>query len=214
MIQLLWTLFKWAVGAVLLFLVGTNIWIVSETSDLIKDDLDDLKRFDVAVVFGTSRYMVGGGENLYFENRMAAAAALYKEKVVRHLILSGDNNTKYYNEPAEMKKAIVAKGVPENSVTLDYAGFRTLDTVVRGKEVFGQDKLILVTQKFHGYRALFIAQFYGIDAICYPAKDPGHDGHMKVLMRELLARPKAVIDLYILRKSPKFLGQKEAILFD
>ena len=170
----------------------------------------DFSAYDVAVVFGTSRYRVGGGKNPFFQNRIEAASKLYKSGAVRHVILSGDNETKFYNEPVEMKKALMAEGVPESDITLDYAGFRTLDTVVRGKQVFGQQSLVLITQRFHGYRALFIAQHYNINAICYPADHP-EDVSYRVLGRELLARTKAIIDLYVLKKSPKFLGKKEEI---
>lgn len=195
------------------FVVFSNLWIVIRTSDRVLNitDLNQYQDYKVALVFGTSRYRVGGGDNPFFKNRITAASQLFEKGIVEHFILSGDNNTKYYNEPAEMKQALIEAGVPSDRITLDYAGFRTLDTVVRGKEVFDQKKMIFVTQEFHGYRALYIGAYYDMDVVCYPADYPDDDAFYKVLIREIFARPKALLDLYVLKKTPKFLGKKEPI---
>ncbi len=193
------------------FLIATNVWIMWETIDDIRFNVADIPQTDVGVVLGTSRRSMDGGPNSFFTTRIEAAAKLYKSGKVKHLILSGDNNTKYYNEPQDMFNALVALGVPKEDMTLDFAGFRTLDSIVRSKEVFGQNRIVIVTQEFHAYRALFISQFYGIKAVTFASDDADKSGMVSVVSREWLARPKAILDLYILKQPPKFLGEKEKI---
>ena len=110
-----------------------------------------------------------------------------------------------------MRKALVKEGVPESAITLDYAGLRTLDSVVRSKMIFGQEKITIITQPFHSYRALFISRYYDIDAVAMVTEEPGLDQSVKVYLREYLARTKAVLDLYIFKTTPRFLGPKEQI---
>jgi SanA protein len=122
--------------------------------------------------------------------------------------LSGDNHLREYNEPAAMKSALMAEGVPESAMTLDYAGLRTLDSVVRAREVFGQSKLTIITDEFHAYRAVFLSKKHGIDAVAYCSEDIPFESSTKARMREYGARIKAMIDLYVLDAQPKFLGEK------
>jgi SanA protein len=191
-----------------LFVLICNIWVVSSTEDLIYTSVDMIPVNDVALVLGTSKYSKTGHSNLFFQSRMESAAQLYTGKKVKHFILSGDNSLSYYNEPQDMKKALILRGIPDSVITLDYAGFRTFDSVVRSKKIFNQDSITIITQQFHSYRALFISNFYGIRAIAL-ASGPVPKGYSVVtLMREYLARCKAVIDLYVLRKEPKFLGEQ------
>ncbi len=117
----------------------------------------------------------------------------------------------YYNEPMAMLKALLKKGVPASAITLDYAGLRTLDSIVRCKQIFGQNKIIIITQPFHSYRALFISKYYNMDAIAMVAEEPDFEYSVKVRVREYLARSKAVLDLYVLKTNPRFLGKKEQI---
>lgn len=196
------------------FLIGSNIWIVKSTQTKVFSDLSKLPDHRVALVLGTSYRSVGGGPNPFFQNRMNTAADLYKLGKIDHFILSGDNRTVFYNEPNEMKKALIQRGVPAAAITLDYAGLRTLDSVVRSKEIFGQDKITIITQTFHSYRALFISEYYNIDAVAMVAEDPGLDKTFKVRLREYLARPRAVLDLFILKTEPRHLGDKESINID
>jgi len=193
----------------IVFVLASNIWVVSSTEDKVYSDLADLPNHRVALVLGTSHRLISGGPNPFFEKRMETAAELYRMQKIDHFILSGDNSTKYYNEPAEMKRALISLGVPDSAIVLDYAGLRTLDSVVRSKEIFGQEKVIIITQPFHCYRALFISNYYGIDAVAMVADGPDFDRSIKVRLREYLARTKAVLDLYILKTTPRFLGKKE-----
>ncbi|MEP5791772.1 MAG: ElyC/SanA/YdcF family protein [Cyclobacteriaceae bacterium] len=189
-------------------ILGLNFWIVSSTQDQIYYNLNDVPPKRVALLLGTSKRTVAGGTNKYFKERMEAAAGLYHRGVIEHIIVSGDNRTVYYNEPRDMLNALKELGVPEGAITLDYAGFRTLDSVVRAKEVFGQTELMIITQDFHCYRALFIANFHELDAVAYAADNKDQLPTMLAL-REILARGKAIVDLYVFNQEPKFLGDKE-----
>jgi SanA protein len=196
---------------VVVLLIVCNVWIVTSTESKVYSDLTKLPEHRVALVLGTSHKSMDGGPNPFFEYRMQTAVQLYKLGKIDHFILSGDNRTKYYNEPNEMKKALIKAGVPSTAITLDFAGLRTLDSVVRSKQVFGQNRITIITQSFHSYRALFISDFYGIDAVAMVAEDPELDRTFKVLLREYLARTVAVLDLYVFKTAPKHLGEKEKI---
>jgi SanA protein len=165
----------------------------------------------VGLVLGCPKRVFGGWSNPYFENRIAAAAELYNHRKVDYLVVSGDNHVQGYDEPTDMKNALIDKGVPADRVYLDYAGFRTLDSVVRVKEIFGQDRVTIISQEFHNQRAIFIADHHGIDAIGFDAPEVGLRYGLKTLCREQFAKVKAVLDVYVFDKQPHFLGQKIAI---
>ena len=197
--------------ALLLLIIFSNIWIVRSTHKLIFDDITEIPTNDVAVVLGTSRYSTSGYTNLFFKYRMEAAAKLYHHGKVKHILVSGDNRKTSYNEPRDMKEYLIELGVPAHHITLDYAGFRTLDSVVRAKEVFRQQSFTLVSQEFHNQRALFICNYYGIDAVAFNAQDVSANYQFRITLREYLAKFKAVLDLYIIKKEPRFLGEEEVI---
>ena len=149
-----------------------------------------------------------GTNNLYFTYRIQAAFELFKAKKVQYLLLSGDNHVKGYDEPSDMKEALIALGVPDSCIVLDYAGFRTLDSVLRSNEVFGEDSITIISQEFHNQRALFIANKNNINAIGFNSKEVNKNYSFKTRFREYFARVKCVLDIYILYTSPKFLGDK------
>jgi SanA protein len=200
-------------SAIVLLFILSNLWVVVSTKGRIYTSTETIPADNVAIVLGTSRRLTSGEANPYFNHRMEAAAQLYKSQKVKHIIASGDNRTRYYNEPQDMKNALVLLGVPDSCITLDYAGLRTLDSVVRGQKIFGQDKFIIVTQQFHSYRAVFISKYYGIDANALAASDISFRQALPVLVREFFARPKAIVDLYITKKGPHHLGEKEELRF-
>ena len=135
---------------------------------------------------------------------------MYNSKKIDFILVSGDNSHVDYDEPTDMKTDLMASGIPEAKIFLDYAGFRTLDSIVRAKQIFGQNKLTIISQPFHNKRAIYIAQHKGIEAIGYNAKDVPRNYGMKTMLREKLARTKMIFDL-MFNKSPKFLGEKIAI---
>lgn len=190
-------------------LLGSNIWVVVSTRNQVYTDILSLPSNKVALVLGTSHKTMAGDPNPFFEKRIETAYHLFEEGKVKHFIVSGDNRSIYYNEPLRMQKALIKKGVPSSSITLDYAGLRTLDSIIRSKEIFGQDKLTIITQSFHSYRAVFISNYYKIDAVAMVAAEPDFDETPGVRIREYFARFKAIMDLYLLGTTPRFMGQKE-----
>ena len=133
--------------------------------DKLYTELDSIPKREVALLLGTSKTLKNGQPNLYFQYRVEAAAALFKAKKVDFILISGDNSRKGYDEPTDMKEALVAQGIPSDKIYLDYAGFRTLDSVIRAKEIFSLTELTVVSQAFHNQRAIYLAQKYGINAI-------------------------------------------------
>lgn len=196
-------------GLILIFYI--NELVGRKAAAYLSSDLSKLPHTKVAVLLGTSRYLSDGSKNLYFEYRMDAAAELYKSGKVEYILVSGDNRQENYNEPRAMLKALIERGVPENHVVMDYAGFRTLDSMVRAKEVFDQDSFIVVSQRFHNERAIYIALHKGIKAYGYNARDVDVAAGFMTRLREVLARTKMMLDLYVLRTQPHFLGEKVKI---
>jgi len=162
----------------------------------------------VGIIPGCAEYVARGKKNLFFSYRIEAAVALYRAGKISYILVSGDNRTQYYNEPQAMMMALRRHGVPSDAIYLDYAGFRTLDTVVRAKEVFGQSSFVMISQPFHNRRALFIAHHHHIDAIAFNAQDVQLQYAFRTHIREQLAVMMAVIDVYILQREPHFLGEK------
>ncbi len=167
----------------------------------------DLPGNEVGLVLGTSKFSGPRKDrNPHFDHRVAAAAHLYRSGKVRHLLLSGDNGTRGYNEPADMRAALLALGVPDNAMTLDAAGFRTLDSVARARRVFSQRRLTVITDDFHVDRALFLSAHEGIDAVAFPSQEVAMRDSAKSRVREYLADVRACLDVYVLRTRPRFLG--------
>jgi SanA protein len=161
----------------------------------------------VGLVLGTSHRVRGGGPNPYFHNRMQAASELYHNGKVSYLLVSGDNLTRWYNEPEQMRKELLILGVPDSVIYLDFAGLRTLDSVIRCREVFGQSSFTVVSQRFHNQRAVYIARQNGIEAIALNARDAEQGNHPSILVREWFAKANVFIDILV-NKQPRFLGEK------
>ena len=195
----------------LLFTAFANYKIENSTKEFVTDKLEILPKTKVAVVLGTAPNLVNGYQNYYFTYRIEAATKLYKSGKVTHFILSGDHGRKNYNEPEAMKQALIKNGIPENVIYLDYAGFRTLDSMIRAKEIFGQKEFIVVSQEFHNERAVYIARQNGINAYGYNAKDVNKNAGLKTNIREYFARAKVFIDSFF-GVQPKFLGEKIEVI--
>lgn len=200
-------------GVFVLNIAAIDLWVTIQANDRIYTSVETIPSRPIGMVLGTSKY-IGRTVNPYYTYRVNAAQALYKNEKIDLLLLSGDNAHRSYNEPWTMKKDMLKAGVPEDRIFLDYAGFRTLDSIIRAKKVFEVEKFILITQAFHCERALFIASHYKIDAICLAVPSPKGMAGVKIRIRETLARVNAVLDVYVLNKQPKFLGPKESISHD
>jgi SanA protein len=184
--------------------------IIKKSSAFITDDVNKLKVTNTALLLGTNPQLKDGSRNDFFYFRIDAAVELFKAGKIKFVIVSGDNSKETYNEPVEMKKALVNRGIPEKVIFLDFAGLRTFDSVIRAREIFGQNSFIVVSQKFHNERAVFIARKYGIEAYGFNAKEVEAFKGLKTKLREFLAGDKVFIDL-LFGMEPKFSGEKVTI---
>jgi len=192
---------------VLLVIVVSNYSIESYAQGKTFNAVSDIQKNKVGLVLGTSKLLQNGRINLYFTYRVEATVALYKEGKIEFVLVSGDNSTKTYDEPTDFKEELIKRGIPEDRIFLDYAGFRTLDSVIRAKEIFGQDNITIISQEFHNERAVYLAGKNDINAIGFNARDVSRRYGLKVQLREYLARTKVFFDILFGIK-PKFLGEK------
>lgn len=204
-------LIKYMFGLLLLgtaVMVFSNLAVSQRAKNKLFTEVADIPKNKVGLVLGTSKYLSSGRVNLYYRYRVEAAYDLYKNGKVDFLLISGDNGRKSYNEPEMFKEDLVKLGVPAQKIYLDYAGFRTLDSVVRSKAIFGQKQITIISQKFHNERAVFISGSKDIEAVGFNAKAVDLKYGWKTRLREVLARTKMMLDLYLIHKSPKYLGEK------
>jgi len=183
-------------------------YISSFAAPYIVEEWYQLPANKCGLLLGTSKYRVQGGINPYFSERLDAAAVLYHSGRIKYIIASGDNSELSYNEPRTMMAGLKDRGIPAENIFLDYAGFRTLDSIVRAREIFGQDSVTVISQRFHNERAVYIGRSHGISVYGFNADDSDEISDISVRMREVLARFKAFIDVKIIMEQPKFLGDK------
>jgi SanA protein len=207
LIKNIFKIFLLLLVAGIIFIAWSNYSIKKSTEAYVSYNIADVPETKTALLLGTSKTLNNGQPNAYFFNRIQATADLYKSGKIQYIIVSGDNSQKDYNEPEDMQLALMEYGIPQDKIFLDFAGFRTLDSVVRAKEIFGQTKLVIVSQKFHNERAVFLAKQNGIEVFGYNAKDVNKYAGFKTNMREYLAKAKAYWDL-IFGVEPKFGGDK------
>jgi SanA protein len=196
---------KLKIICLLIVLIGIGVfttyhWMSFKTRNLVYDDISAIPKNKVGLILGTGKYAASGNINLFYKYRIDAAVKLYKAQKIEYILVSGDNSRKGYDEPSDFKNDLIARGIPADKIFLDYAGFRTLDSVVRAKEIFGQTSITFISQKFHNQRAIYIAEHYNIEAVGFNARDV-----YKSHFREYLARSKASLDL-VFNVKPKFLG--------
>jgi SanA protein len=192
--------------------VLVDIFISLATKDRVYRDVVAIEPRRAALVLGTSKY-ASGRNNLYYEFRLDAVTELWDNRKIDAVLVSGDNSRTDYNEPRLMKQDLVARGIPEAYIALDYAGLRTLDSVVRASAVFMLDDFIVVSQPSHCQRALYIADAKHIKAVAYGARPIGGALGAKVRLREMLARSKAMLDLHVLNVQPRYLGEPEIVSY-
>ena len=200
-------LILFGVVGIYLILASCDSIIENATENRTYWNLKEVPKNKVGLVLGTSNRLVGGGSNPYYTNRIKATLELFKAGKIDYVLVSGDNSTQYYNEPTVFKKDLLLGGIPSEKIFLDYAGFRTLDSMVRAKYIFGLDSVTIISQKFHNERAIYIAEQKGLYAIGYNAEDLSIKYGLKVHLREYFARVKVFIDLAI-NTQPKFFGEK------
>ena len=195
-----------AIGSIIL----ADYLVVSKAQSSLFENVTMIPTRKVGVVLGTRKILPNGYINTYFTYRIDAAVSLYNSGKIEYIIVSGDNSRKDYNEPEDMKNDLVARGIPEDKIFMDFAGFRTLDSIIRAREIFGQSSFTVISQKFHNERAIYLAHLEGMEVIAFNAKDVDSYYGIKTQIREKLARVKVFID-YLTGKDPKFLGEKITI---
>lgn len=205
-------LFWWSLLLFAVFVLLCNRWVINSSDAYLYNNYALLPENDVGIVLGTSSYTREGDSNPQFHARVEAAVQLYRIGKVKHLIVSGANPDATYNEPRRMWQELTKAGIPAKDITMDFAGFRTLDSLARAQQVFGATRATIVTQRYHAYRAVFLGKKLGIRSVAFVAPiEPGGGYGTRNPPREVLARVKAVLDLFVLRTKPKFLGQPEPI---
>ena len=188
-------------------IIGSNRAVVNTAKDRMYDDVSAIPFNRVGVLLGTNPKGRKGNPNPFYINRIEACAALYKAGKIERVLVSGDNSRATYDEPTCIKEDLIAAGLPDNAIYLDYAGFRTYDSMVRAKEVFGLTSFTIISQPFHNERALYIATRKGLDVVAFNAHDVQlRRWQIRMIVREWLARTKAVLDVYT-GKRPHFLGE-------
>ena len=175
-----------------------NFWVVYSTNTQNFYSLKNLPPNEYGLVLGTSKFLKSGKVNLFYQYRMEAAARLYQEGKVKYLILSGNHDSMYYNEPEQMRTSLMALGVPSEVMKGDFAGFRTYDSIVHSQNLFKCHQITIISQPFHNARALFIANQMNMEAVAFAAQDVSYSYGLKTYLREYLARPRAMIDVWIL----------------
>ena len=198
----------------IILFASVNIYVVFGTKDRIttKDKAADISDVDCIIVLGC-HVKSDGVPGRMLTDRLDAGIALYKAGVAPKLLMSGDHGTKEYNEVGTMKRYAEEAGVPSEDIFMDHAGFSTYETVYRAKEIFCAEKVVIVTQEYHMYRALNIAESLGLEAYGVCAEDKTYSGQLYREIREILARVKdAVKGIY--KPEPTYLGDKIPISSD
>jgi SanA protein len=195
----------------LLWITAASFLVVSTARGRTYSDPAAIPARRVGLVLGCSRLLPDGRRNGFFENRIQAATELMRAGKIEYLVVSGDNHVRGYDEPTDMKDSLVQAGVPAERIYCDYAGFRTLDSIVRVRDIFGQESITIISQEFHNQRAIFIARHRGVDAIAFNAAEVNVYDSFGTKCRELAARANMLLDLFVFHRGPKFMGQRISI---
>lgn len=187
--------------------LGINAWVKHSTQEriLTEEEAAQLTDVDCIVVLGCHVRSDGSLSDM-LEDRLKCGVKLYDLGAAPKLLMSGDHGREGYDEVDAMKHYAVDQGVPSEDVFMDHAGFSTYETVYRAKEIFGADKILIVTQEYHLYRALYIAEALGMEAWGVSASYRQYGGQAGYDLREILARNKDFL-MCIFRPEPTYLGE-------
>lgn len=188
----------------LLFLINGYVKNTTKKQIIDNNSISIIQDIDAILVLGAGIW--GDKPSPMLEDRLLEAISLYEKKVASKIIMSGDHGRKDYDEVNIMKDFAIEKGVPSEDIFMDHAGFSSYDSVYRAKEIFGAKKVIIVTQKYHLYRALYIANQFGIEAYGIPSNPRLYAGQTKRELREILARNKDFFKC-VLKPNPTYLGE-------
>lgn len=194
-----------------MFSLVVDLYVGSFSDNKLYSNINDVPHCQAALLLGCVR-IYDGHVNLFYLHRINAAVELWNSGKIDAILVSGDNSRTDYDEPTCMKEDLIARGVPAEYITLDYAGFRTLDSIVRAEKVFNLKDYIIISQPFHCSRAIYLASQYKQNVIGYCARDVKSTAGLKLRLREILARNKALIDI-LTNKNPKYLGKNEKVTY-
>lgn len=187
----------------ILIMLGINEYIKYSVKDKIITEKDIAEDYNVALVLGAG--LKNGKPSPVLKDRLDTALMLYKNNKVSKIIVSGDHGNKNYDEVNVMKNYLKNEGVLSEDIFMDHAGFSTYDSIYRLREIFNVKKVIIVTQKYHLYRSLYIAKKLEIDAEGISATKRHYAGELKFVLREVIARDKDFVKTIFKPKS-KYLG--------
>ena len=200
------------IGMIVIFLLiiivfGINYYVASSTMDQIikEEDYSKLKDVDCIIILGAGVW--GDKPSPMLEDRLLEGINLYQKNVSKKILVSGDHGRKEYDEVNIMKDFLIEKGIPSENIFMDHAGFSTYDSIYRLKEIFEAKKVIIVTQKYHLFRALYIANKMGLEAYGVGADPRLYVGATARETREVLARNKDFVKC-IFKLKPTYLGDK------
>jgi SanA protein len=182
------------------------------------DDADNVPHREYGLLLATSPITPTGAHNFYFDNRIKATYELYKAGKIDYIIASGGDYTNTQeigcDEPAAIRDSLMSRGIPEERIILDYDGVRTVNSIVKAKEVYGVDSVLIISQKEHNQRAVYLAEHYGLNAIGYNAL-PSHIRHSRIknYIREYFARVKMFFDIWF-GSEPDFSSEDELDDYD
>jgi len=197
---------------VLVFIFYCSYRVEKNAIGKLYTDVSEIPYNKVGLLLGTCKTMKDRKTiNPFWKFRLEAAYALWKAKKIDRILISGDNGWHGYNEPQDFLDEFIAMGIPDSCLVCDFAGFRTHDSVIRCKKIFGQKKVTIISQQFHNERALFIARKYGLEAVGFNANDVSFRSGLYTFFREKAARVLLFLDLYVLDTQPHFLGKKISI---
>lgn len=203
--RLLVLLFSLGLAGVLAVL-GINLWVTGTVKDrILTQEQAATLDADCIIVFGCQVRNDGTPSHM-LEDRLKRGVALYEAGAAPKLLMSGDHGTKGYDEVNTMKGYAIEAGIPTEDIFMDHAGFSTYETVYRAKEIFGAEKIILVTQEYHLYRAMYIAEAMGLEVYGVAADYRSYSGQLSRDIREVLARVKD-FGMTIFWPEPTYLGE-------
>lgn len=191
-------------GFTVLVVFGLHFYLQQNTSAYLYDEIDTVPAQNTVIVLGASVHSDGRLSPI-LKDRVDTALQLYRQKKVSQFLLSGDHKTDDYDEVNAMSNYLQARGVPKQKILLDHAGFDTYDSMYRSQAVFGIDRAIVVTQKFHLPRTIFIARNLGLEYTGFEAASRSFHVGNRVLGREKIANFKAVWEI-ILKSEPTTLN--------
>jgi SanA protein len=187
------------------FIAWVNYTVDKETSNQLYSDVHKIPKNKVGLLLGTAKFRDKARNivNPFYQNRIDAAVALYMAGKIDYIVVSGDNSNLYYNEPLLMRDDLIARGIPARRIYLDNAGYRTLDSILRCRDIFGQNSFTIISQEWHNERALYIANHKNVKAVAFNAAEG--DSYWDATLRERLARVKMMGDI-VFNKQARYYG--------